>query len=58
MAYTYLSLEDLAVDMVVRVVFPSLNTSTINVRWKPKVFITRWTDLDTVTIGERDREIN
>jgi hypothetical protein len=58
MAYTYLSLEDLSVDMVVRIVFPSLNTSTINVRWKPKVLITRGTDLNTVTISEWDREIN
>jgi hypothetical protein len=58
MAYTYLSLEDLSVDMVVRIVFPSLNTSTINVRWKPKVRIARWTDLNTVTISEWDREIN
>jgi hypothetical protein len=44
--------------MVVRAVLPSLNSSTIDVRRKPKVFISRWADLDTVTVTERDREIN
>lgn len=54
----YLSLKNLAIDMVVRVVLPSLNSSTINMRWKPKELITRGSDLDTVTVTERDREIN
>lgn len=54
----YLSLKNLAINMVVRVVLPSLNSSTINMRWKPKKLITRGSDLDTVTVTERDREIN
>ena len=54
----YLSLKNLAINMVVRVVLPSLNSSTINMRWKPKELITRESDLDTVTVTERDREIN
>ena len=54
----YLSLKNLAIDMVVRVVLPSLNSSTINMRRKPKELITRGSDLDTVTVTERDREIN
>lgn len=58
MAYTYFSMEDLAVHMVVRRVFPSLNTSTIDVRRESKVSITRWANLHTVAVGQRHREVN
>jgi len=55
---SYLSLEDLTVNMVVRAVLPSFNTTPIDMRRKPKVFIARRTDLDTVTVSEGYREIN
>ena len=55
---SYLSLKDLAVHMIVSAVLPSLNSSTIDMRRKGKLLIARWTDLNTVTVAERDREIN
>jgi hypothetical protein len=54
----YLSLKNLAVDMVIGTVLPPLNSSAIDVRWKRKMPIARWADLDTVTVSEWDREIN
>jgi hypothetical protein len=50
----YLSLKNLAVDMVIDTVLPPLNSSAIDV----KMPIARWADLDTVTVSEWDREIN
>lgn len=44
--------------MVVGAILPSFNSSTVDVRGKRKFLIPRWADLDTVTIGERHREIN
>ena len=54
----YLSLKDLAVGVVVRDVLPSFHSSTIHMRRKPEMFITRWTDLDSVAVGEWYREVN
>jgi hypothetical protein len=56
--WPYLSFEDLAVDMVISGVLPSLDSSAIDVRRKCKQFVARWADLNTVTVGQRNREIN
>lgn len=53
-----LSLENFAVHMVVSRILPSLNSSAINVRGKSKMSISGWPDLDTVTVGQWNRQVN
>lgn len=54
----YLSLEDLSIDMIIGAVLPSLNSSAIDMRRKSKVFVSRRADLHTITVTQRDRQIN
>lgn len=54
----YLSLEDLAVGMIVSAILPPLNSSAINMRRKSEMLVAGWADLDTVTISEWDGQIN
>lgn len=52
---SHLALEDFAVGMIISAVLPPLHTSTVDVRWKPKMLVARGANLDTVTVTEWNR---
>lgn len=54
----YLSLEYLAIDMVVGAVLPPFDSSTVDVGRKGKGLVARRADLNSVTVAEWDSEVH
>jgi hypothetical protein len=44
--------------VVVRLVFPALHASTIDVRRESELFVTRRSDLDSIAVRERGCEVD
>jgi hypothetical protein len=55
---THSALEDVAIHMVVRLVFPTLHAAAIDVRRKSELLVARWSDLDSIAVRERCCEVD
>lgn len=56
--YTHSALEDVSIYAVVRLVFPTLHASAVDVRRKSELFVARWSDLDPIAVGQRGSEVD
>lgn len=54
----YLSLEYIAIDMVVGAILPPFDSSTVDVRRKGKGLVARRADLNSITVAEWDGEVH
>jgi hypothetical protein len=54
----YISLEDFAINVIISFILPPFDTTTVDVWGERKEFVARWTNLHSVAIRERNRQIN
>jgi hypothetical protein len=54
----HFALEDLAVNMVVGLILPALDATSVYMRSQGEELVSGWPDLNAVAVRQRGREIN